>query len=87
VPTESAEFATSRDEIEEEYRRKLRAYKKRHAHSKNPPPAPVRSDAVMGVSAEGDTDASNKDVGSVAKLQRHDTAASEMTDVESQVRP
>lgn len=42
----------------------------------------------MGVSANGDTDVPvSKDVGhSVSKLQRHDTAASEMTDVESQVR-
>lgn len=40
----------------------------------------------MGVSAEGQADAAVKDVNSVAKLQRHDTAASEMTDVESQVR-
>lgn len=31
---ESAEFATSRDEIEEDYRRRLRDYKKRHSRSK-----------------------------------------------------
>lgn len=34
LPAESAEFATSRDEIEEDYRRRLREYKKRHSRSK-----------------------------------------------------
>lgn len=76
---ESAEFATSREEIEEEYRRRVREYKKKHGRSSGKADGRAEAAAADAV----------KDADSVAKIQRQPTGASEMSakdDVEGQVR-
>lgn len=83
---ESAEFATSREEIEEDYRRRLREYKRKHRR------AAAKAGTATATATAADAAAAQeatKDVDSVAKIQRQPTGVSEMSskdDVEGQVR-
>jgi hypothetical protein len=79
VRAESAEFATSREEIEEEYRRRVQEYKKKHG----------RSAGKAGGSTEAAAADAVKEADSVAKIQCQATGVSEMSakdDMEGQVR-
>lgn len=80
---ESAEFATSREEIEAEYRKKLREYKRRHSTKK----ATGNNSTAAAAAAAAAADVEQvKDVDSVAKIQRQQSDATSLKDdIEGQV--
>jgi hypothetical protein len=72
---ESTEFATSREEIEEDYRKKLREYKRRHRKDKLA--ALNMPTATPAATADG-----VKDADSVAKIQRQQSDVESVKDPE-----
>jgi hypothetical protein len=80
-PAESAEFATSRDEIEADYRKKLREYKRRHPSKKAGAAAAAAATSTSTATTAAGAE-QLKDADSVAKIQR---TQSDATDIEGQV--
>lgn len=74
---ESTEFATSREEIEEDYRKKLREYKRRHRKDKLA--ALNMPTATPAATADG-----VKDADSVAKIQRQQSDVESVKDPETE---
>lgn len=83
---ESAEFATSREEIEADYRKKLREYKRRHSTKKATGNSSTAAAAAAAAAGAADVE-QVKDADSVAKIQRQPSDATSLkeADIEGQV--